>query len=137
MGWVPGIFEAISKAASRSAVPSACVTIVRTSNPLRFSIQYVPQVTQLGFRSLRLLVQSCEPRRHLLQDRVHHLPDRSQGMILRHALLRRYVAEHRFLFRVFSAHGFSSAVRCEQEIDVPNHAKDAYKTDFVSFSTSC
>src|SRR3990172_2990113 len=40
---LPGIFAAISKAASRSAVPSACVTIAFISNPLRFSISTCPK----------------------------------------------------------------------------------------------
>ena len=45
-----------SKAASRSAVPSAKVTIVSTSNPMAIFDQCMPQVAHLRFAALRPLV---------------------------------------------------------------------------------
>src|SRR5271163_3966203 len=48
--------------------------------------------------------------RHLLQDLIHHLADRSQRMIRRYALLRGNVAEHSFLLLIVAAHSLVSFV---------------------------
>ena len=49
---------AMSKAASRSAVPSAKVTIVSTSNqPMAILHQRMPQIAHFRFAPLRLLIQ--------------------------------------------------------------------------------
>src|SRR5271169_120634 len=53
-------------------------------------------------------VQLRKLRRHFLQDLIHHLADRSQGMIRRDSLLRRNVAEHSFLLVIVSAHSLAS-----------------------------
>src|SRR5271163_3966204 len=55
-------------------------------------------------------VQLRELRRHLLQDLIHHLADRSQRMIRRYALLRGNVAEHSFLLLIVAAHSLVSFV---------------------------
>src|SRR2546425_6502532 len=61
---------------------------------------------------------------------VHHRPDRPQRMIGRHALLRRYITEHRFLLVVFSAHSFASRLTHETNLSHKSFRKS-------SFSTSC
>src|SRR6202522_729481 len=53
-------------------------------------------------------VQPRKPRRHLLQNLIHHLADRSQRMVRRHSLLWRNVAEHSFLLTIVSAHSLAS-----------------------------
>src|ERR1700693_3920635 len=53
-------------------------------------------------------VQLRKPRRHLFQNLIHHLADRSPRMILRDSLLWRNVAEHSFLLIVVAAHSLVS-----------------------------
>src|ERR1700675_3272111 len=53
-------------------------------------------------------VQLRKPRRHLFQNLIHHLADRSQRMIRRDSLLWRNVAEHSLLLVVVAAHSLVS-----------------------------
>src|SRR5262249_35905218 len=49
-------------------------------------------------------IEPGELGRKLNQDGVHHFPNRTKGMVLRHSFLRRDVAENVFLVQVVSAH---------------------------------
>jgi hypothetical protein len=53
-------------------------------------------------------VQFPKHRRHLFQNLVHHLADRSQRMIRWYSLLRGNVAEHSFLVVIVAAHSLVS-----------------------------
>src|SRR5882762_4748176 len=53
-------------------------------------------------------VQLRKPRRHLFQNLIHHLADRSQRMIRWYALLWGNVAEHSFLLVIVAAHSLVS-----------------------------
>src|SRR3989441_4353163 len=70
--------------------------------------QHPQQPLRSNRRTPHIRIPLRKLRRHLFQNAVHHRPDRPQRMIGRHALLRRYITEHRFLLVVFSAHSFAS-----------------------------
>src|SRR6185369_4579169 len=81
-----------------------------------------------------------KPRRQLYKYLVHHFPDRTKWMVLRHPLLGRDVAEHSILMKVVSAHFFGLRRWIEgllQSTLQPSDGLLLFDLHRLSFSAAC